>query len=84
VNRIATGLAGLDLVLGGGLEPGSMVVVAGPPGTGNPRSLTITDRGIVVGDKLEGAAGRAGWSALGAQDSPDPARPVVPAPAEAP
>jgi circadian clock protein KaiC len=31
---MATGVAGLDLVLNGGLEPGSVVVVAGPPGTG--------------------------------------------------
>jgi circadian clock protein KaiC len=29
-----TGIAGLDLVLNGGLEPGAVVVVAGPPGTG--------------------------------------------------
>jgi len=31
---MSTGIAGLDLVLGGGLEPGSVVVVAGAPGTG--------------------------------------------------
>src|SRR6266581_6099912 len=31
---MATGIAGLDLVLNGGLEPGSVVVVAGGPGTG--------------------------------------------------
>jgi len=29
-----TGITGLDLVLNGGLEPGSVVVVAGAPGTG--------------------------------------------------
>jgi circadian clock protein KaiC len=29
-----TGVAGLDLVLNGGLEPGAVVVVAGSPGTG--------------------------------------------------
>ena len=34
MNQIATGVAGLDLVLNGGLEPGAVVVVAGPPGTG--------------------------------------------------
>ena len=31
---MATGVAGLDLVLNGGLEPGAVVVVAGAPGTG--------------------------------------------------
>ncbi len=31
---MSTGIAGLDLVLDGGLEPGSVVVVAGLPGTG--------------------------------------------------
>jgi circadian clock protein KaiC len=34
VNRLATGAAGLDLVLGGGLPAGSLVIVAGPPGSG--------------------------------------------------
>ncbi len=32
--HMATGVAGLDLVLNGGLDPGSVVVVAGPPGAG--------------------------------------------------
>jgi circadian clock protein KaiC len=31
---MVTGVAGLDVVLNGGLEPGSVVVVAGAPGTG--------------------------------------------------
>jgi circadian clock protein KaiC len=34
VNRINTGVAGLNVVLDGGLEPGAVVVVAGAPGTG--------------------------------------------------
>jgi circadian clock protein KaiC len=34
LKRTATGIAGLDLVLNGGLEPGAVVVVAGAPGTG--------------------------------------------------
>ncbi len=34
MTRIATGIAGLDLVLNGGLEPGAVVVLAGAPGTG--------------------------------------------------
>jgi circadian clock protein KaiC len=34
VKRLTTGLADLDMILGGGLIPGSVVVVAGPPGSG--------------------------------------------------
>jgi circadian clock protein KaiC len=34
VKWLSTGLADLDLILGGGLQPGSVVVVAGPPGSG--------------------------------------------------
>lgn len=34
MTRISTGIPDLDLVLGGGLVPGSVVVVAGEPGTG--------------------------------------------------
>jgi len=34
VKRLATGVKELDLVLGGGLQPGSLVVLAGAPGTG--------------------------------------------------
>jgi circadian clock protein KaiC len=34
VKRLSTGLAELDLLLGGGLETGAVIVVAGPPGTG--------------------------------------------------
>ena len=34
MKRTTTGIAGLDLVLNGGLEPGAVVVVAGAPGTG--------------------------------------------------
>jgi circadian clock protein KaiC len=34
VKRLATGVPGLDVVLGGGLEPGSVTVLAGAPGTG--------------------------------------------------
>ena len=32
--RLATGVPGLDVVLGGGLEPGSVTMLAGAPGTG--------------------------------------------------
>ncbi len=34
MNRRVTGVPGLDLLLGGGLVPGAVVVVAGAPGTG--------------------------------------------------
>ncbi|MCW2504793.1 MAG: hypothetical protein JWO79_3077 [Actinomycetia bacterium] len=34
MKKIPTGVPGLDVVLGGGLEPGSVMVLAGAPGTG--------------------------------------------------
>ena len=34
MNQVASSVPGLDVVLNGGLEPGSVVVVAGVPGTG--------------------------------------------------
>ena len=34
MERLTTGDAGLDLVLGGGLPEGALIVVAGPPGSG--------------------------------------------------
>ena len=34
VEPMASGVPGLDLVLNGGLEPGAVVIVAGPPGSG--------------------------------------------------
>src|SRR6476646_1290182 len=34
MKKLSTGDAGLDLVLGGGLPEGAMIVVAGPPGSG--------------------------------------------------
>src|ERR1700737_5159364 len=34
MGRLRTGIGVLDLILGGGLEPGSLVIVAGAPGTG--------------------------------------------------
>ncbi|MDZ7642737.1 MAG: DNA repair protein RadA [Desulfurivibrio sp.] len=49
--RIATGLGELDRVLGGGLVPGSVVLVGGDPGVGKSTAL------LQVGSKL-GAARR--------------------------
>ena len=40
-------------------------------------SLTITDRGLVVGNELEGVTGRLGWSALRTQGPMEPVRPVA-------
>lgn len=34
MKRMTTGVPGLDVILGGGLEPGSLTVLAGAPGTG--------------------------------------------------
>jgi circadian clock protein KaiC len=34
LKRLSTGVRGLDVVLGGGLQAGSLVIVAGPPGSG--------------------------------------------------
>ncbi len=37
VNRLPTGFGEFDRVLGGGIVPGSVVLIAGEPGTGNRR-----------------------------------------------
>jgi circadian clock protein KaiC len=34
VGRLRTGIPDLDLILGGGFEPGSLVILASAPGTG--------------------------------------------------
>ncbi|GAA2513197.1 ATPase domain-containing protein [Pilimelia columellifera] len=34
MKRLATGVPGLDAILGGGIEPGGVAVLTGPPGTG--------------------------------------------------
>jgi circadian clock protein KaiC len=49
----------------------------------NSVTITITNKGLVVGDKLEGVSGRLGWSLLRAQDPSYHASPsaTVPAPA---
>ncbi len=41
-------------------------------------SFAITDRGVTVGDLIEGVTGRLGWSALRTQDPLYPARPAAP------
>jgi circadian clock protein KaiC len=44
-------------------------------------SLTITDRGLVVGNVLESVTGRLGWSVLRTHGPPEHAKPVSAAPA---
>jgi circadian clock protein KaiC len=46
-------------------------------------SVTITDKGLVVGDTLEGVSGRLGWSALRAHDPLYPSSPSITVPAPA-
>jgi DNA repair protein RadA/Sms len=49
--RIATGSAELNLVLGGGLVPGSLVLFAGDPGIGKSTLLLQTSAQLGIGDK---------------------------------
>ena len=44
-------------------------------------SVSITDRGLVVGNELEGVTGRLGWSALRTQGPMEPVRPIARSPA---
>lgn len=46
--RLATGLPGLDRVLGGGLVPGSVVLLGGEPGIGKSTLLLQAGRGIAA------------------------------------
>ena len=48
VPRIATGLAELDRVLGGGIVPGSLVLVGGEPGVGKSTLLLQVAAGVVA------------------------------------
>jgi len=50
-DRVATGLPGLDRVLGGGLVPGSIVLVGGEPGIGKSTLLLQAARGIAAGSR---------------------------------
>jgi DNA repair protein RadA/Sms len=54
VPRIATGIAELDRVLGGGLVPGSLVLLGGEPGVGKSTLLLQAAAGVVAG--LAGSA----------------------------
>jgi len=48
IPRIATGIAELDRVLGGGLVPGSLVLVGGEPGVGKSTLLLQAAAGVVA------------------------------------
>ena len=52
--RLATGVPGLDVVLGGGLVAGRTIVVAGPPGTGK----------TTLGNQMAFAHGAAGGASV--------------------
>jgi DNA repair protein RadA/Sms len=47
--RLPTGLPGLDRVLGGGLVPGSVVLLGGEPGIGKSTLLLQVGRGVAAG-----------------------------------
>jgi len=49
--RVATGLAELDRVLGGGIVPGSVVLIGGEPGVGKSTLLLQVAGGIAAGDR---------------------------------
>ena len=51
--RLATGIAEFDRVCGGGLVPGSAVLVAGDPGIGKSTLLLQALAGIAAGDPAE-------------------------------
>ena len=57
--RVQTGLSELDRVLGGGLVPGSVVLIGGEPGAGKSTLIRETlERGVgswIVGRPMEGA-----------------------------
>jgi circadian clock protein KaiC len=49
-NRVGTGVPGLDEMLGGGLHPGSVAVVKGPPGNGKTTiGLQFINHGVKMG-----------------------------------
>ena len=63
--RIGTGIAELDRVLGGGLVPGSLVLLGGEPGVGKS-SLTAAMLGAIGGAAAGAARGRRGVARAGA------------------
>jgi DNA repair protein RadA/Sms len=56
VPRIGTGIAELDRVLGGGLVPGSLILVGGEPGVGKSTLLLQAAAGVVAARVATGGA----------------------------
>ena len=56
-DRVSTTLPGLDRVLGGGLVPGSLVLLGGEPGIGKSTLLLQAARGIARGGEVLYATG---------------------------
>ena len=52
VSRVPTGLAGLDRVLGGGMVPGSLVLLGGEPGVGKSTLMLQVARQFCVTGKV--------------------------------
>jgi DNA repair protein RadA/Sms len=55
--RLSTGLPGLDRVLGGGLVPGSVVLLGGEPGIGKSTLLLQAARSVAAGQDVLYASG---------------------------
>ncbi len=56
-SRISSGIPGLDEVLGGGLVPGAVILLAGDPGIGKSTLLLQVARNISVANKVLYVAG---------------------------
>ncbi len=66
--RIPTGIGEVDRVLGGGLVPGSVVLLGGEPGIGKSTLLLQAAAGLAVGTGTTGAAGAGGGGAASGGD----------------
>jgi DNA repair protein RadA/Sms len=58
--RIPTGIGEIDRVLGGGLVPGSAVLLGGEPGIGKSTLLLQAAAGLALGQRIGDAAGMGG------------------------
>jgi DNA repair protein RadA/Sms len=56
-SRLSTGLPGLDRVLGGGIVPGSVILLGGEPGIGKSTLLLQVARSIAAGQDVLYASG---------------------------
>ena len=53
INRLATGVPGLDEVLGGGLPELSFNLIAGPPGCGSAKSFATLSKASPGASSIE-------------------------------